>query len=273
MESPIVDNPALTTALKAFTSLTREQKAVLSRTLDGFIACLAPASTDVHHNPHSRTVITEKAWLNRAAWGRDEWNAWETWGWYRQFCRAVRGYLIWGFSIVLIGRNSIHRISATMPQRFRRCPLLSSMARLTPLLSSLGRHGMWLQAKKRGHDCTDLPCSSHLYWICSLFLIPMKTKLPCGSIATCLVQMHQNMLLNTVSNCPSESLFFFQARFSLSSMALFFGRSFNDFSGNSSPFSRFFSARLSSTRASSTFFRYSCCSTLDCDNSTRSLAA
>jgi nuclear cap-binding protein subunit 1 len=86
-----VDNPALTTALKAFTSLTREQKAVLSRTLDGFVACLAPVPTDRHYNPHSRTVITEKAWHNRANWGRDEWNAWETWGWYRQFCRAVRG--------------------------------------------------------------------------------------------------------------------------------------------------------------------------------------
>jgi nuclear cap-binding protein subunit 1 len=91
MESPIVDNPALTTALKAFTSLTREQKAVLSRTLDGFVACLAPVPTDRHYNPHSRTVITEKAWHNRANWGRDEWDAWETWGWYRQFCRAVRG--------------------------------------------------------------------------------------------------------------------------------------------------------------------------------------
>ncbi|KAF8239499.1 hypothetical protein L208DRAFT_54676 [Tricholoma matsutake] len=92
-DSPIVDNPALTTALKAFTSLTREQKAVLSRTLDGFVACLAPVSTDAHYNPHSRTVVTEKAWHNRANWGRDEWNAWETWGWYRQFCRAYSPYL------------------------------------------------------------------------------------------------------------------------------------------------------------------------------------
>jgi len=37
-------------------------------------------------------VLTEKAWHNRAGWGRDEWNAWETWGWYRQFCRVVRRY-------------------------------------------------------------------------------------------------------------------------------------------------------------------------------------
>lgn len=87
--APVVENVALSTALKAFSSLTREQKAALSKTLEGFVACLAPSDTDVHANPHARTVITEAAWENRANWGRDEWNAWETWGWYRQFCRAV----------------------------------------------------------------------------------------------------------------------------------------------------------------------------------------
>ena len=88
-EQPQVDNPALTTALKAVSSLTNEQKAALSRTLEGFVSCLAPSPTDPHPNPHARTVISEAAWDNRANWGRDEWNAWETWGWYRQFCRAV----------------------------------------------------------------------------------------------------------------------------------------------------------------------------------------
>ena len=87
--APVVVNAALSTALKAFRSLTREQKAALSRTLEGFVACLAPSDSDAHANPHARTVITEEAWENRANWGRDEWNAWETWGWYRQFCRAV----------------------------------------------------------------------------------------------------------------------------------------------------------------------------------------
>ena len=85
-----VDNPALTTALKAVSSLTKEQKAALSRTLEGFVSCLAPSPTDPHPNPQARTVISEAAWDNRANWGRDEWNAWETWGWYRQFCRVVR---------------------------------------------------------------------------------------------------------------------------------------------------------------------------------------
>ncbi|TFK43083.1 MIF4G like-domain-containing protein [Crucibulum laeve] len=88
-----VDSPALTTALKAFSSLTREQKAALSRTLEGFISSLAPSASDANPNPHTRTVIADGAWENRDTWGRDEWNAWETWGWYRQFCRVYSPYL------------------------------------------------------------------------------------------------------------------------------------------------------------------------------------
>lgn len=84
-----MESPALTTALKAFNSLTREQKAALSRTLEGFVSCLAPSTTSQNQNPQARVVITESAWHNRANWGRDEWNSWETWGWYRQFCRTV----------------------------------------------------------------------------------------------------------------------------------------------------------------------------------------
>lgn len=88
-ETPAIESPALTTALKAFASLTREQKAALSRTLDGFVACLAPSPSDLNPNPHANVVITERAWHNRASWDGDQWNTWETWGWYRQFCRAV----------------------------------------------------------------------------------------------------------------------------------------------------------------------------------------
>lgn len=87
--APTADSPQLVTALKAFASLTREQKAALSRTLDGFVACLAPLPSDRNPNPHAAAVITEAAWHNRSNWNGDEWNAWETWGWYRQFCRAV----------------------------------------------------------------------------------------------------------------------------------------------------------------------------------------
>ncbi|KAJ3496811.1 hypothetical protein NLJ89_g10434 [Agrocybe chaxingu] len=91
--APVVDSPQLTTALRAFSSLTKEQKTVLSRTLEGFVSSLAPSESSPYPNPHARTVIIEEAWSNRANWGRDEWNAWETWGWYRQFCRAYSPYL------------------------------------------------------------------------------------------------------------------------------------------------------------------------------------
>ncbi|KAF8211620.1 MIF4G like-domain-containing protein [Mycena galopus ATCC 62051] len=92
-EAAAVDSPALTTALKAFASLTREQKGALSRTLDGFVSCLAPGATDSNPNPHSRVVISQEGWDNRTGWEKDEWNAWETWGWYRQFCRSYAPYL------------------------------------------------------------------------------------------------------------------------------------------------------------------------------------
>jgi hypothetical protein len=64
--------------------------------LDGFVSCLAPSPSDLNPNPHASVIITEKAWHNRANWSGDEWNTWETWGWYRQFCRAVclSGYTV-----------------------------------------------------------------------------------------------------------------------------------------------------------------------------------
>ncbi|EGO01454.1 hypothetical protein SERLA73DRAFT_166017 [Serpula lacrymans var. lacrymans S7.3] len=92
-ETPAVESPALVTALKAFTSLTREQKAALSRTLEGFVSCLAPSVSDMHQNPHAGKVITQDAWDGRANWNADEWNAWETWGWYRHYCRVYSPYL------------------------------------------------------------------------------------------------------------------------------------------------------------------------------------
>ena len=85
-----VESPALTTAIKAFNSLTREQKSVLSRTLDGFAACLVPLPSEPNKNEFVREVIQEKVWHNRINWGVGEWNAWETWGWYRHFCGGVR---------------------------------------------------------------------------------------------------------------------------------------------------------------------------------------
>ncbi|KAF7301293.1 hypothetical protein MIND_00694300 [Mycena indigotica] len=87
-EAPAAENPALTTALKAFASLTREQKAALSKTLDGFVSYLTPASSEAQ-----RRAITEEGWNDRGRWDKEEWNTWETWNWYRHFCRLYAPYL------------------------------------------------------------------------------------------------------------------------------------------------------------------------------------
>ncbi|KAG1902824.1 MIF4G like-domain-containing protein [Suillus fuscotomentosus] len=87
------ENPQLTVALKAFASLTREQKGALARTIEGFVSCLAPSPSAGRQNPYAETVITEQAWEVRATWSADEWNTWETWGWYRHFCRTYSPYL------------------------------------------------------------------------------------------------------------------------------------------------------------------------------------
>ncbi|CAL1699455.1 unnamed protein product [Somion occarium] len=89
-DEPVVESAALTTALKAFATLTREQRNALSRALNGFVDCLVSQS-----NPNVRAgeVIQEKAWHNRVNWNEKEWLAWETWGWYRHFCRTFSPYL------------------------------------------------------------------------------------------------------------------------------------------------------------------------------------
>jgi len=106
-----VESPALTTALKAFNSLTREQKSVLSRTLDGFTACLTPFPSELNKNEFAREVIQENVWHNRINWGIEEWNAWETWGWYRHFCGSYSAYLR-TFSTTL-GTVSLTRIEGS----------------------------------------------------------------------------------------------------------------------------------------------------------------
>ncbi|KAH8102808.1 MIF4G like-domain-containing protein [Phellopilus nigrolimitatus] len=82
-EAPAVDSPALTTALKACSTLTREQRAVLSRTLNEFVNVLGGAGS----------VLAESAWFNRVNWSNADWGAWDTWGWYRNFCRMYAPYL------------------------------------------------------------------------------------------------------------------------------------------------------------------------------------
>ncbi|KAI0772512.1 cap binding protein 80-PB [Trametes elegans] len=86
---PAGESPQLTSAIKAFTVLTREQKSALARTLDGFVDYLAVESV----SPKVREVITEHAWHNRANWEDDDWEIWETWGWYRHWGRTYSPYL------------------------------------------------------------------------------------------------------------------------------------------------------------------------------------
>ncbi|KAI0773723.1 cap binding protein 80-PB [Fomes fomentarius] len=83
------ESPQLTSALKAFTILTREQKAALTRTLDGFVDYLVAE----HAKPTTQEVITENAWHNRANWEDEDWETWETWGWYRHWSRTYSPYL------------------------------------------------------------------------------------------------------------------------------------------------------------------------------------
>ncbi|KAF8450945.1 MIF4G like-domain-containing protein [Boletus edulis BED1] len=87
------ESPQLITALKAFTSLTREQKAALSGTIEGFVSCLSPSPGDMYQNPYAHSVIGDAAWEQRQTWSNNEWRTWETWGWYRHFCRTYAPYL------------------------------------------------------------------------------------------------------------------------------------------------------------------------------------
>ncbi|EJD00881.1 uncharacterized protein FOMMEDRAFT_157996 [Fomitiporia mediterranea MF3/22] len=82
-EKPAEDSPALRTALKAYSTLSSEQRAVLSKTLNEFVNALSDTSA----------VLTESSWDNRSNWTNTEWNIWETWGWYRNFCRLFAPYL------------------------------------------------------------------------------------------------------------------------------------------------------------------------------------
>ncbi|KAF9498218.1 cap binding protein 80-PB [Pleurotus eryngii] len=88
-ELPISENPQLTAALKAFATLTREQKAALSCTLEGFVGAL----TNPDQRVQVQQVVSAAEWETRETWNSEQWSAWETWGWYRNFCRMYSPYL------------------------------------------------------------------------------------------------------------------------------------------------------------------------------------
>ncbi|KAG8935874.1 hypothetical protein FRC02_005873 [Tulasnella sp. 418] len=74
-----VQSQALSAALKAHATLTRDQKAALLQALDGFISALGSPGTKICEHLES--------WSSRETWEQEEWESWETYGWYRQFCR------------------------------------------------------------------------------------------------------------------------------------------------------------------------------------------
>lgn len=66
-------------AKRAHGMLVGDQKAVLARVMEGFATVLG--GTD--------EFVSSEGWKNRSSWGKREWEIWETWGWYRHFCREV----------------------------------------------------------------------------------------------------------------------------------------------------------------------------------------
>lgn len=114
------------TALKAFTTLTREQKAALSKALDGFVECLASKALS---NPDAAYVISEAAWNDRANWNEEQWLAWETWGWYRHFCRMVSPSNLavsFVFSDMSIPITLVLAISSELLDDFEHCIICQS---------------------------------------------------------------------------------------------------------------------------------------------------
>jgi len=54
------------------------------------VSCLASSPGDAYRNSYGHNVIGDEAWKQRQTWSNNEWRTWETWGWYRHFCRTVR---------------------------------------------------------------------------------------------------------------------------------------------------------------------------------------
>ncbi|KAF8760298.1 MIF4G like [Rhizoctonia solani] len=73
-EPDMPTSQSLVSAQKALETLTKDQKKAFQCAITGFVNTLTKAGVP--------------ALAPAGAWGRVEWNAWETWCWYRQFCRA-----------------------------------------------------------------------------------------------------------------------------------------------------------------------------------------
>jgi len=82
-EKPVVQTAAMTTALSASSTLVADQRVALSKALEGFATLLGK----------NDDIVTPAAWERRTTWDESEWKVYETWGWYRHFCRLYAGYL------------------------------------------------------------------------------------------------------------------------------------------------------------------------------------
>jgi len=76
----------LNTAIKTHSILTREQKMALARALDGFVSSLVLQATSAQLD-----TLNADGWEYRDQWTQAQWQYWETFGWYRHFCRNVGG--------------------------------------------------------------------------------------------------------------------------------------------------------------------------------------
>jgi MIF4G like len=76
---PVEDSVELQKTTRAHQILVADQKSVFSRAVDGFVTVLD--KTD--------SYLSEEAWNSRSSWTKNEWEAMETWGWFRHFCRNV----------------------------------------------------------------------------------------------------------------------------------------------------------------------------------------
>ncbi|KAH7105316.1 MIF4G like-domain-containing protein [Auriculariales sp. MPI-PUGE-AT-0066] len=68
-------------AMKACETLARDERNSLSRALGCFVAALTSPQAP-------RAILQASSWETRDGWGAPEWGTWQTWCWYRHFCRA-----------------------------------------------------------------------------------------------------------------------------------------------------------------------------------------
>lgn len=59
-----------------------------AKTLEGFVTALTSSSV----SSEALNVLTEEEWDDRKNWSREQWEYWQTWGWFRQFARYVSAF-------------------------------------------------------------------------------------------------------------------------------------------------------------------------------------